>query len=122
MRRVTDVRLYVAGYPDSDEKERAELAGRLRAELLARDVPDVRHPAGQSPTDAKGTALEWSQLVVALAGSLPALVAVVRGWLDRHPGAEITVEIDDDRITLTVPSRRERRELLDAWMRRHADE
>jgi hypothetical protein len=56
---------------------------------------------------------------VTLAGSLPPFVAAVRGWLDRHPGASITVEIDGDQLALSDASPRERRQLIAAWMARH---
>jgi hypothetical protein len=111
--------VYVAGYPDSDSDERAELAWRLQRELLRLEVEHVSRPSGRPPAGAKGSALEWAQLVVTLGGSLPALIAAVRGWLGRHPGASITLEIDGDRLTLSDPSQSERRELIDTWVQRH---
>jgi hypothetical protein len=114
-----EVQLHVVGYADSDPAERADLAWRLQHELRPLDVEDVGPAAGQLPAGAKGSALEWAQLVVTLAGSLPPLVAALQGWLGRHPGASITAEIDGDRLTLSEPSASERREVIAAWVARH---
>jgi hypothetical protein len=113
------VRLHIAGYPDSDDQERAELSWRLEQELRELDVDDVSPPGAEVPEGAKGSVLEWTQLVVSFAGSLPPLVAAVRAWLGRHEGASITIEIDGDRLTLSDASARERSEFIDAWMARH---
>jgi hypothetical protein len=113
------LKLRVAGYEDSDAKERAELAMSLEEDLRELNVDEVSHPPVDSPSGAKGSTLEWAQLVVTLAGNLPALTGAVRAWLGRHPGASLTLEIDGDSITLSDPSASERRELIDAWMRRH---
>jgi hypothetical protein len=113
------ISVHVAGYEDSDREERAELAWGLSEELRALDVEDVSRPAGQPQIGTKGSALEWAQLVVTLAGSLPPLVGAVRGWLGRHPGAAVSLEIDGDRLELTNVAADERRELIDAWMQRH---
>jgi Effector Associated Constant Component 1 len=114
-----EVRLHVAGYPDSDAEERAELTWRLEQELRELDVEDVSRPGCNVPAGAKGSALEWAQLVVSFAGALPALVAAVRGWQGRHQGASITMEIDGDRLTLTDLPADERSDLLETWMARH---
>jgi hypothetical protein len=111
----------VGGFPDSDPEERAELAWRLQDDLIASDVGSVSRPPVAAPAGAKGGALEWAQLFVTLAGTLPGLVVAVRGWLDRHPHASVTLEIDGDRVTLSDGSSREGRELLAAWLQRHDD-
>jgi hypothetical protein len=117
---MTEVRLHVGGYADSDPQERAELAWRLQQELHELDLDDVSHAtAEEAPPGAKGSAVEWAQLVVTFAGSLPALVATVRSWQGRHPRSSITLEIDGDRLTLSDLSASERSELISAWMRRH---
>jgi hypothetical protein len=117
---MTTIRLHIAGYEDSDPEEQAELAWRLEEELRQLDdADDISHPQTTAPGGAKGSGLEWAQLVVDLAGSLPALVGAVRSWLRRHPGASITVEIDGDAVTLSDASASERRELIEAWLKRH---
>jgi hypothetical protein len=115
-----EVWLHVAGYADSDAQERGELAFRLQEELGELDLEDVSRPSGRLPEGAKGTAVEWAELVVSLAGTLPPLMAALRAWLGRHPGAEITLEVDGDRLTLSDATAGERCELLESWMARHA--
>ena len=113
--------MHVAGFPDSDPEERAELAWRLQDDLVASDVGSISRPQAAGAKGAKGAALEWAQLLVTLAGTLPGLVVAVRGWLDRHPHASVTLEIDGDRVTLSDGGSREGRELLAAWLERHGD-
>lgn len=114
--------LAVRGYPDSDDEERAELASALRSELLSDALGDVSHPPATAPEGAMGSALEWAQLVVALAGTLPAAIGAIRAWLGRHPGAKITLEVDGDEIEIAEPSDSERVALLEAWLSRHGSE
>jgi hypothetical protein len=119
---MTQVQVIVHGYPDSDPAELAGLAGELRGELLDRDVDDVSHPQATTPERAKGgTAFEWAQLVVTLGGSVPGLVAAVRGWRQRRPGTSIELSIDGDSIRIDDASDGERRQLLDQWLQRHDD-
>jgi hypothetical protein len=114
--------LAVRGYPDSDDEERAGLARELRSALLSDGAGDVSHPPAATQEGAKGSALEWAQLVVALAGTLPAALAAIRSWLHRHPGAAITLRLGDDEITIAEPSDSERAALLEAWLSRHGPE
>jgi Effector Associated Constant Component 1 len=114
-----EVRLHIDGYPDSGDEERAELSWRLEQELQELDVEELGRPAADSPVGAKGGALEWAQLVVTLAGTLPGLVAAIQGWTARHRGAAVTLEIGGDRLTLDEASSEERRELIRAWLDRH---
>jgi Effector Associated Constant Component 1 len=111
----------MGGFPDSDPEERAELTSRLRDDLLAAEVGSVARPNAGAPAGAKGAALEWAQLVVTLTGSLPALIAAVRAWQDRHPRTSVTLEIDGDRVTLSDGRSEEGRALLEAWLHRHDD-
>jgi membrane-associated two-gene conflict system component 1 (EACC1) len=116
---MTEVRLHVVGYPDSDEEERAELASRLREEIQAAGVNDVSHPQKEAPPGSKGGALEWAQLLVTFAGTVPPLVMAIQGWLGRHPNAAVTLEIGGDRLTLDEASPADRRRLLEAFLDRH---
>jgi hypothetical protein len=113
------ITIYVAGYEDSDAQERADLAWRLEEDLRPLPVEDVSRRKLEPPGGAKGSAFEWAELIVTLAGSLPPMVSCVRGWLGRHPAASITLEINGDRLTLQEPSSAERRQLIEAWMKRH---
>jgi hypothetical protein len=115
---MTDVRVHVAGYPDSDAQERAELATRLRADLMAHDL-EVSHPETDAPAGAKGSALEWAQLVVTLAGTMPAMAAALQGWLGRHHGAAVSLEIDGDKLTLADAAPADQRRLVETFLARH---
>jgi hypothetical protein len=118
---MTEVLVSVVGFPDSDEEERAELASRLRDEMRERGIDDVEHPAAEPPPGSKGGALEWAQLVVTLAGTVPSLAMASQGWLGRHPNAAVTLEIDGDRLTLDEASAGERQRLLETFLARHGD-
>jgi Effector Associated Constant Component 1 len=116
---MTELRLQIDGYDDSDDRERAELTARLRSELLRANVEQVRRPDAPGLDGAKGSALEWAQLIVTLAGSLPPLLGTISSWVNRHPGVSLTATIDGDSVTLSDATPEERREVLDAWLKRH---
>ena len=109
----------MAGYPDSDDEERADLAWRLREEMRDRGVDDVSHPSIRPPPGAKGGAVEWAQLVVSLAGTVPPLIMALQGWLGRHPKAAVTLEIDGDTLTLGEATADEQRRLVETFLARH---
>ena len=116
---MAEMRVEIGGYADSDAEERAELASRLESELSGLDVEEILHPADQAPRGAKGDALQWAQLTVTFAGSLPALIAAIRGFLGRHSGAAVSVEIDGDRLSLGEPTPEDQQALVEAWIARH---
>ena len=115
----TQVHVQVAGYPDSDDEERADLTARLRADLLAHDL-DVSHPAAEAPPGSKGAGIEWAQLLVTLAGTVPSMVAALQGWRGRHPRAAVTLEIDGDKLTLDQASAADQQRLINTFLARHA--
>ena len=116
---MTEVRVQVVGYPDSDEEERADLASRLRDEIQEHGIDDVAHPAVESPAGSKGGALALAQLVVTFAGTVPSLIMAIQGWLGRHPRAAVTLEIDGDKLTLDEASPEDRQRLLEVFLARH---
>jgi hypothetical protein len=116
---MAELRVHVAGYPDSDREERADLAWRFREELRDQGIDDVSHPSSSPPPGAKGVGLEWAELVVSLAGTMPPLIMALRGWLGRHPGVAVTLEIDGDRLILDKASPTEQRRLVEAFLDRH---
>jgi hypothetical protein len=116
---MTQLRVQVDGYPDSDDEERADLTTRLREEMVEQGVEDVAHPEAQAPEGAKGGALEWAQLVVGLAGTVGPMVAALRAWFGRHPHAAVTLEIDGDKLTLDRASPAEQQQLLETFLARH---
>ena len=80
-----ELRLFMGGYDDSDSQERGKLAGELAHALDA--VADVRPGEGVAPPRAKGAgAIEWAQLVVTLAGTLPVVMQTIQSWLERRGG------------------------------------
>jgi hypothetical protein len=115
---MTEIRVEVAGYPDSDDEERADLTSRLRSDLLAHDL-EVAHPDAPAPPGSKGAGLEWAQLVVTLAGTMPAMIAALQGWLGRHPHATVSLEIDGDKLTLEEASPVDQRRLVETFLARH---
>ncbi len=116
---MAELHLHVAGYADSDEEERADLAGRLREEIEVHGIDDVSHPQVESPEGSKGAALDLAQLVITFAGTLPALIAAVQGWMGRHPSAAVTLEIDGDTLTLDEASPAERQRLMEVFLAKH---
>jgi hypothetical protein len=116
---MTEVLVHVVGYPDSDDEERADLASRLRDEMVDQGVDDVAHPDAPSPAGAKGAALEWAQLVVGLSGTIGPMITALRAFLGRHPRAAVTLEIEGDTLTLAEASPGEQRQLVEAFLARH---
>jgi hypothetical protein len=116
---MAELHVQVVGYPDSDEEERADLASRLRDEIREHGIDDVSHPSVRPPPGSKGGALDWAQLAVTFAGTMPPLVMAIQGWLGRHPNAAVTLEIGGDRLTLDEASPADRQRLLEAFLARH---
>jgi hypothetical protein len=116
------VSLHVQGYADSDAEERMELAWGLEQDLRASDFDEIERPSVTAPPGARGSALEWAELVVTLAGSIPAFAAALSGWLKRNHGTAVAVEIGGDRLELAEASPEERRQLIELWLRRHGGE
>jgi hypothetical protein len=116
---MTQMRVHVDGYPDSDDEERADLTTRLRDEMLYQGVEDVVHPEAVAPDGAKGGALEWAQLIVGLAGSVGPMIAALRSWIGGHPRAAVTLEIDGDTLTLASASEDEQKKLIESFLARH---
>jgi hypothetical protein len=72
-----------------------------------------------APEGAKGAGLEWAQLVVTLAGTLPPFIVALQGWLGRHPRAAVTLEIGGDKLSIPDASPAERRRLVETFLARH---
>lgn len=101
----------------------ARLTASLREDLLAFGVVGADNPPAKEPPPpgARGTALEWAQLAVTFAGSLPALAGFVRGWVRDHRDVRVRVEIDGDAIELDGATDAESRQLLGAFLARHPE-
>ncbi|MBT2393626.1 hypothetical protein J7E87_30515 [Streptomyces sp. ISL-1] len=122
---VVNVLLVLAPDPELDPEAAERLARRLRAEIAELDVESVRPaPGGTAPDGAKGTdAVTLGAIVVALSASggvFTALIDTVRDWLGRSSARHcVSVTIDGDTIELDRASAAERRDLIDAYIRRH---
>jgi hypothetical protein len=111
--------------PDTDSEELAELAGRLREELLDLDV-DAVDPmtAGDAPDGAKGVELlALGGLVVRFVlhpEVLTSIVGGVRSWLQRQSARSVKITLDGDAIEITGASSAEQDRLVELWVARHA--
>ncbi|MET7487521.1 hypothetical protein [Streptomyces sp. NPDC005538] len=124
-----DVLLGLTPDGDADPEESERLAARLRDELRELDLDALRLSAasggdGVPPDGAKGVdPVTVGAVVLALsapAGVLTALVETLRDWLGRQSARNrVSVTIDGDTIELEQASAAERRELVDAFVRRH---
>lgn len=110
---------------DADAEQVERLAYLLRGELRALDVEGLRPVNGGSPPDgAKGvdpvTAGAVMLALSASGGVLVALVETLRDWLGRQSARNrVSVTIDGDTLELEQASDGERRQLIDAFVRRH---
>lgn len=110
--------------PDTDAEELAQLAGRLRAELLDLDVDAVRQPVrGEAPREAKGAGLlSAGELAVGLVASPPVLASVIdaiRSWLGRNRAHSVKLTLDGDALEVSGVSSAEQDRLIDLWVARH---
>ena len=111
----------------SDDARLEELALLLRQELLDLDVRAVEPYAdGEAPEGSRsGLAAIAGVLSVSLQPGLQvlgAVVAVVRDWLRRSgSGRTVKVAIGGDVIELTGASDQVQQQLVDAFVRRHAE-
>lgn len=123
--RVMTALLSIASDPELDPARAELMTRRLRAELAELDVEWVRPaPAGTVPDGAKGAdAVTVGAVIVALSASggvFTALIETVRDWLGRQSGRHrVSLTVDGDSIELELASADERRQLVDAYVRRH---
>ncbi len=111
--------------PDTDAEELAEIADRLRAELLDLDVDTVRQPAlKEAPEDAKGAdLLAAGQLVVGVVATpevLASIIGAVRSWLGRNRARSVKLTLGGDALEVSGVSSAEQERLIDLWVSRHA--
>ena len=107
---------------DSDAEELADLAGRLRAELLGVDAASVAPlTAGAPPEGAKGldgTLTGWLLVQFGTLDGLRAVVAAVRGWASRT-GRTVEVSIGGDLLKVTGVTSAQQDRLVELWVMRH---
>ncbi|MET9315973.1 hypothetical protein ABZX12_29505 [Kribbella sp. NPDC003505] len=102
--------------PELADRGIRQLRGELR-EFETRDVLTV------APEGSKGDAAAVGAVAVALGGAggmVPLLIAIVRDWLGRRTaGQRVKLTIGADSIEVDAASVEERRELVEAFLRRH---
>ena len=114
--------LQVLPVVDSDAEELADLAGRLRAEVLGIDaVSVVPLTAEVAPEGAKGlgTLAGWLAVQLGSLDGLRAVVSAVRGWTSRT-GRTVEVSIGGDALKVTGVTSQQQERIVDAWLARHA--
>ena len=121
-----DVLLGLTPDGDADREEAERLATRLRAEIRGLDI-DTLHALsdGAPPEGAKAVdPVTVGAVVLAVSapgGVLATLVGTLRDWLGRQSGKHrVSVTINGDTVELERASADERRELIDAFVRRHS--
>ncbi|MGH8909882.1 MAG: hypothetical protein ACRD0K_26155 [Egibacteraceae bacterium] len=124
MSRVVQVRVRVQAGEQVDAVDLAELAIRLREELLALDVAGVDlASAGPAPAGTRGgDALAAGALIVSMAASsglLKAVVDAVSSWVARPGQRSVRLELDGDVLEVAGVSGREQRRLIQTWIDRH---
>ncbi|WP_329266767.1 effector-associated constant component EACC1 [Streptomyces sp. NBC_01451] len=123
-----EVLLVVAPDPQLDPEAAERVPRLLKAEVADLDIESIRPgPSTPVPDAAKGTdAVTVGAIVVALSASggvLAALIETVRDWLARSSARHrVSLTIDGDTIELERASDAERRDLIDAYIRRHTGE
>jgi len=110
--------------PDTDAEEVAQLAGRLRAEMLDLDVDAVRQPTrGEAPEDAKDAGLlAAGELLVGLVASpevLASIIDTVRSWLGRNHARGVKLTLGGDALEVSGVSSAEQERLINLWISRH---
>lgn len=124
--RVARLGLYIEADPEADAEELAELAVRLREQLLELDVESADPAtAGQAPPGTRaGEIFVAGALTVMLALSkklLTALTETVQSWVSLGGARSVKLELDGDVLEVTGITRRDQRELIQTWIDRHAD-
>jgi hypothetical protein len=120
-----ELALELESRPDTDSEELAELAGRLRMELLDLDVDAVvPMTAGDVPDGAKGVELlALGGLVIRFVlrqEVLASIVEGVRSWLQRQSARSVKLTLDGDVLEITGASSAEQDRLVELWVARHA--
>ena len=122
MADVDELVLQVLPVADSDAEELADLAERLRAELLGVDTASVAPLTAKSaPAGAKGLGAlaGWLAVQFGTLDGLRAVVAAVRGWTART-GRTVEVSIGGDALKVTGVTSQQQEKIIDAWLARHA--
>jgi hypothetical protein len=109
---------------DADAEELAQLAIRLRNELLGLDVDAVQVASGgDAPDYSKGFALvAVGGLVVRFVlrrDLLESIIEGVRSWLVRQHARSVKLTLDGDSLEVTGVNSVEQDRLIELWVMRH---
>lgn len=114
---------------DTDARDRDLFARQLREELLALEVDEVQLAAGtRVPRGAKGTAATSGDLLIGLANSaafgavMTSLVQVLRAWIARGQGRQVTMKDGERSLELTGASVEAQKQALEAFVRSMDDD
>lgn len=122
-----EVLLVVPPDPEMDPEAEEQAARSLRTEIADLDIESVRPgPSAPAPDGAMGIEdIAPGAIAVALSpssGAFTALIETVRSWLARSSGRHrVSLTIDGDTIELERATDAERRDLIEAYIRRHTD-
>ncbi len=124
--RVARLDLRIDAGPDADAAELAELAVRLREQLLGLDIERADPvTAGPAPPGTRaGEIIVAGAMTVMLAlssGLLTELVKTVQLWVPHRGGRSVKLELDGDVLELDGITREDQRELIQTWIDRHTD-
>ncbi|MGW4112329.1 hypothetical protein ACWEFJ_15750 [Actinosynnema sp. NPDC004786] len=105
--------------PDGAPDEVGEAAAGLRRDLLELDLDVEPLTGGAAPAGAKGDPVTVGALVVTLAtsGTLTALLATVRAWIDRDDSRSVKLRVGDRTLDARGLRPDELRVVLDEWSR-----
>ena len=124
--RVARLGLRIETDPEADADELAKLAVDLREQLLELDIeradPATAGPA--PPGTRAGEIFVAGALTVMLtlsSGLLTGLIEAVKSWVSLSGGRSVKLEIDGDVLEVNGITRRDQRELIQAWIDRHTD-
>lgn len=120
-----EIRVDVGLDLEADDLELEDSTLALREELLELDVDSVERPlSGPPPEGAKAVEVALGATLIVAAGKevITAVVSKVAGWVGRDRGRSVKLQLGEDTIEITDPSKEEQRRLLEAFLARHAGE
>ena len=115
------LKISIDGGAGSDDEEMAVLGQRLRRDIQELDVDAVEFVrGGAAPAGAKGDPITLASLAVTLAPvALKSLFDLLQSWIVRHDKASVTIEMGNDKVTLTGSPSKEQLAVIQAAIARH---
>ncbi len=96
----------------------------LYEEIVLLDIENINlDKVGIAPNKSKsGEIINWGSMLVTLmatGGVATTLINSIQSWLTRFEHRSITLEIDNDKLTITGVSSEEQTHLINTWINRH---